>query len=511
MSQTDKHRQTLHFDIVIIGSGAGGGTVAKELAPLCKKGLTIALLEMGPRHLPHENTRQEFEMAQKYYFNGGGFQTQSKDMTLAFAKGLGGSTNVYTGVTFKLPQHAVDKWNIDGINLQDLDPRMNKYLAENGAHFESSENINQNNQLFKQGCEHLNWHVDEFLINTRNCAGLATCNLGCPRSAKQGTAVVQIPVAEAAGVEVITHCQVERIVYDSADDIRVHADLTQSNKLYAQGAYDIRAGKVVVCAGAIHSPALLMRSFGKNFHPDIGRYLTCHPAMIIAGEYAQSLDSTQGSPKNYYSKQFVEHDRFLLESCMYFPFSFARNLVGFGPEVDEFIGRYPHLQMILALVLDDALPDNRVDIDRAGQAQVYYEISDNIRACFVEALKASGRLMFAAGAKRVHLPGTKAFYTYAHQADELDTLLTTEHLKPGQVTIASAHLMGGCRMGNSPEEGVCDNRGRLYNYKNIYVADGSLFPSCAEVNPYLTIMALADRVAEGIRQELELEGSQARS
>lgn len=497
--------QNLEFDIVIVGSGAGGGTVAKELSNLCTQGYRVALLELGPRHKPEDNTREEYPMAQQYYFNGGGFQTQSQDMTLAFAKGLGGSTQVYTGVTFHLPQSALDKWQVSDLSLDDLTPRMNKYFQENGAHFEQEQNINHNNQLFKKGCESLGWQVDQFAINTRNCVGLSTCNLGCPRSAKQGTAVVQIPYAEARGVEVITHCKVEKVLSSSEGVVTLAAKITQENSNYLPGTYHIRCKKLVLSAGAIHTPALLMHSFGKDFHPMIGRYLTCHPALIMAGEHDIEVQGMQGPPKNYFSEQFSHSERFLLESCMYFPFSFARNLIGFGPDVDEFMSRYPYLQMILALVLDEAHAHNRVTIDEQGQARVHYTLDDSLQTAFVQAIRASATLLFAAGAKRIHAPASKSFFINNSQKQQLTKLISREHFKLGQVTIASAHLMGGCRMGDSPEKGLCNSWGKLYGDDNIYIADGSLFPGCSEVNPYLTIMALADRVAEGVKRDLNAQ------
>jgi len=483
----------LSYDIVIVGSGAGGGTVAKELSDLCAKGFKIALLELGPRFKPEDNTREELPMARQYYFNSGGFQTTTQDMTLAFAKGLGGSTNVYTGVTFKLPESAVKKWNVPDITLEDLDPRMDKYLKENGAHLEDENNINKNNQLFKAGCEKLGWHVDQFQINTRNCIGLGTCNLGCARGAKQGTAVVQIPQAERNGVEVITHCKVERIEGNT-----VVATVNGSSP----DEYRISAKKIILCAGAINTPAILMRSFGEKFNPVIGRYLTCHPAMIMAADHEVEVNGTEGPPKNYYSDQFVKKDRFLLESCMYFPFSFARNLIGFGADVDDLVHRYPHLQMVIALVLDEAYAHNRVSINSKGEAQVHYKLDTKIQQAFVKASRATARLMFSAGASRVHVPGANHFFIKPNEVTRLDEVINEKQFKLGQTTIASAHLMGGCRMGESADNSVTNSWGKVHGHKHLYVADGSLFPSCSEVNPYLTIMALADRVAEGVRKDI---------
>ena len=490
------------FDIVIIGSGAGGGTVAKELAPLCSKGLKIAVLEYGGRFLKEDNTRLEIEMARKYYFEGGAFQTQSQDMTLAFAHGVGGTTNVYTGVTFKLPEHVLRTWDLPDLPIQDLHRRMEKYIKECHVHLQPPENINRNNQLFKMGAESLGWETDQFPLNIKDCEGLNTCNLGCPRHAKQGTAVVQLPVAEKMGVEIISFCRVSHIEGSEilAEVAPAHGGLQESS--WPVGRHRIKATRIIVCAGAVHTPAILMRSFGRSFNPVIGRYFTCHPALMLAAEHPTRVDGTLGHPKSYYCDRFVESHNFLLETCMYFPFSLAKNLTGFGPQLDELMHRYEYLQMILTLVLDEALPENCVSLDRKGQAQVHYNLSQRIRQSFVESIKASARIFFAAGANRAHLPGTKDFFTSASQVDDLDQLVSLEEFKPGKVSISAAHLMGGCRMGTNPTNSVTDSWGRIHGKKNIYVADASLFPACSRVNPYLTIMALADRVAEGVRSDL---------
>ena len=170
----------LNYDILIIGSGAGGGTVAKELSPLCRKGAKIALVEWGGRINPADNTRQEMDMVGKYYFDNGGFQTSSQDMTLAYAKGVGGSTNVYTGVTFKIPDSVLEKWNIPGIDSKDMAPRMEKYIRENNVSYLPLEKINRNNRVFAEACEKLGWSHGQFPLNIRDCKGLNTCNLGCP-------------------------------------------------------------------------------------------------------------------------------------------------------------------------------------------------------------------------------------------------------------------------------------------------------------------------------------------
>ena len=500
-----EHR--LEYDIVIVGSGAGGGTVAKELSALCGDGLRIALLEWGGHFEKKDNTRREFEMAGKYYFENGGFQTASQDMTLAFAKALGGSTTVYTGVTFKPTEHALKKWNVPGLDMADLEPRLEKFMAENHVHLQPTENINRNNDVFRRACETLGWKWGQFPLNIKDCAGLNTCNIGCARHAKQGTAVVQIPAAKANGVDVITFCRVDRIDGNELVAEVIPAEHGLAPSSLEPGRYRIAAEKIILAAGTLNTVPILMRSFGREAWPVLGRYFTCHPALTLIAEHEEPIEGTIGHPKSYYCDEFVESARFLLETCMYFPFTTSKNLAGFGPEVDEFMSRFRYLQQILVLILDEARYENRVTINEDGNPVVHYEIDDTLIEAMVQSIRAAGRLFFAAGARRAHLPASGKFLTYADEAERLAELVTREKFKSGQVVISAAHLMGGCRMGTDTQNSVTDAWGRVHGKPGLYVADASLFPDSPEVNPYLTIMALADRVAEAVRHDLTLPAS----
>lgn len=494
--------KTLEYDIVIIGSGAGGGTVAKELAPLCRSGCRIALLEWGGRFEAKDNTRQELPMAERYYFDAGGFQTRSQDMTLAFAKAVGGSTTVYTGTSLKAPPDVFEAWAVPGINALDLAPRYEKYIVENNVHLLEAAEINENNRLFLDGCRHLGWRVEQFPVNVKGCLGLGTCNLGCAVLAKQGTGVVQIPAAESQGVEVIPFCRVHKLL-----DHEILAEVVPPEHGLAAsplqpGFYSIKSKCIVVSAGAVNSPALLLRSFGDRLSPALGRYFTCHPAMILAGEHPQPIENTFGHPKSYYCDEFRKTQGFLLETCIYFPFILAKSLTGFGPEPDEFLSHFDRLQMILVLALDNAEPANRVTIDAKGNPVVQYHFSQQLILSMTNAIRASMKIFFAAGAAQAHAPASPHFFIRREEQDRIDELVRPERFKPGQVSISAAHLMGGCRMGVDPQSSVTDPWGRVHGKKDLYVADASLFPNSVEINPYLTIMALADRVAEGIRRDL---------
>jgi len=496
------------YDIVIVGSGAGGGTVAKELAPMCADGVRIAVLEWGAKLKEEEYTGREVEMSRRLYIDSGGTLTKDRAMTLAYGRAYGGSTVVYTGTSLTMPEEVVKRWDVPGLEWEDLQRRSRKYLEENNVHLLNDDELNDNNRLFRDGCSKLGYNIEQFPINVKGCRSSSLCNLGCPNQAKQGTHRVQLPQAEAQGVEVITNCKVARIADRVCEAVVTDPGYGEPSA-WEPGDYRVRAKVVIVCAGgAVNSAALLFRSgFGGDL-PNLGRYITLHPALILVGEHAQPISNFHGHPKSFYCDHFWRDRGFLLETCMYFPFVTAKNLAGFGAEHSELMRAYPKLQMILVLALDPAIAENRVMVDSEGEPVVDYTLTDPVLDSLHESMRASARIFFAAGAQRVHAPAGKTFFIDAADADRIDELIPRENVKPGKISITSAHLMGGCRMGRDPSDSVTDSWGRVHGVPWLFVGDSSLFPRCSEINPYVTVMALADRVAERVREDAgELLGS----
>jgi choline dehydrogenase-like flavoprotein len=489
------------YDIVIIGSGAGGGAAAKELAPLCNEGARIAVLEWGAKLREDEYTGREVDMSGKLYFDSGGTFTKDRVMTLAYGRAYGGSTVVYTGTSLTMPEEVVGRWNVPGLEYEDLHRRSLKYVEENNVHLLPEDEINDNNRLFLEGCRELDYHVEQFPINVKGCRSSSLCNLGCPNQAKQGTHRVQLPAAEAGGVEVITNCRVLKIGDRVCDAVVSDPGFGEPSP-WEPGEYRVKAKAVVVCAGgAVNSPALLLRSGIGGGLPALGRRITLHPALILVGEHEKTITNFNGHPTSYYCDEFWRSDSFLLETCMYFPFVTAKNLIGFGAEHSELMRAFPRLQMILVLALDPAIPENRVTVNAKGEPVVDYTLTDPVLDTLHASMVASARIFFAAGAKRVHAPAGATFFIDAADAGRVDELIPRANVKPGKISVTSAHLMGGCAMGRDATDSVTDGWGRVHGVPWLFVADSSLFPQCSQINPYITVMALADRVAEGIRKD----------
>jgi choline dehydrogenase-like flavoprotein len=495
--------KTVRADVVIVGSGAGGGTVAQALAPLAEAGKRVLVLERGPRFRDQEFDGREVEMADALYLDSGGFLTSDGAMTLAVGQAYGGSTVVYTGTSLHAPPRVIEGWRVPGLDHADVVARSRRYAEENNVHTLPPDALNDNNRLFVEGARAAGFVPEQFPVNVKGCRGSSLCNLGCPNGAKQGTHKVQLPRAEAAGVEVVTRADVLGV---GDREVRVRVQPRAPGRLGAEpewepGDYAVKADVVVLAGGVLGTPPLLLHSgFGPKL-PRLGHGFTCHPAFILVAEHPKPITNFVGHPKSFFVDR-AEEEGFVLETCMYFPFVTAKNLTGFGPDHARFMNAFPRLQMILVLACDKAIPRNRVAVDRSGTPVVHYTFTPAVQESLAAATRAAARIFFATGAERVHAPLAVPPLLERSEADRIETRIQSRHFLPGTVSVSAAHLMGGAGMGGSARDSVTDNRGRVHGFPWLRVADASLFPDSLEINPYLTIMALADRVAEGVLEEL---------
>ena len=413
------------YDVVVVGAGAAGGSVAQALAPLVATGHSVLVLEEGPRFRDQDFTGNELEMANEVYVDGGGFLTADGTMTLAFGRGYGGSTIVYTGTSLIAPERVIRQWDIPGLDHADIARRSRQYMDENNVHLLADDAINDNNRLFVEGCRQAGYHAEQFPLNLRGCKGSSLCNLGCPNAAKQGTHRVQLPSAERQGVEVVTRAAVTRLG-DRMVEVTVSprpAGGRGTEPEWAPGTYRVEARLVVLAAGSIGSTALLLRSRLTGAPPRIGAGFTCHPAHILVAEHAAPITNDVGHPKSYFVDRGAE-EGYVLETCMYFPFITAKNLTGFGANHSALMQAFPRLQMILVLACDKATPGNRITVDRNGKPVVHYTFTPEVVRSMVAATRASARIFFAAGAVRVHAPSADPPLLEAADAGRVDALVS---------------------------------------------------------------------------------------
>ena len=496
---------TIEVDVLIIGSVAGGGTVADRLARHCASGLRVALAEAGPWYSREHFNMREVDMIGLFKDNGA-VPSRSFDISVTAAECVGGSTAVYTGVTFRAPEGLVDGWvkeqRLEELDETDIQGRFERLEQRIDAHFPGRELENENNRIFREGCEALGWPVKQFRLNIKDCKECGFCNLGCPYGAKRGTLEVQVPSAIDQGVELIPNCRIERVFDGGAEGTISAAPAGTRGAAYAPGPVRFNARKVVIAAGALSSSALLLASKLGDLSPTCGHFITLHPALMSFGRMPSEVRGYDGFPKLHYTDQFSDSHHYYIETAFYFPFITAKSLPSFGPELRRFMQSYSHLTCALSLVHDAAEEQNRIFLHR-GRPVLDYALSEQSKESILHALRSVGELYFAAGAEEYVSPVSSGFGVRREEGlAGLERTITREAFLSGKVVVNSAHPMGGCRMGASRDNGVTDACGRVFGHPSLVVADASLFPTSSKVNPYLTVMALADRIAEKIEAEL---------
>uniref|UniRef100_A0A486XQ31 FIG022869: Oxidoreductase, GMC family n=1 Tax=Rheinheimera sp. BAL341 TaxID=1708203 RepID=A0A486XQ31_9GAMM len=501
--------QQFDTDIVIIGSGAGGGIAAEQLA---QAGFKVLLLEEGAYY-----TRDDFVMQERWaypnlYQEGAARKTRDQTIGILQGRAVGGSTTVNWTTSIRTPKPTLDYWQQEfGLNFSD-ETDLTPYFAK----AEQRLNIHQwpippnaNNAKLQQGCEKLGWQYTVINRNVNGCANLGYCGMGCPINAKQSMLVSTIPAAMALGATLISRISVRQLHWQG-DSISALDGVPVDQHFQPRSDLRIRitAKHYIVAAGAIGSPALLLRSKVPNPSGRLGKHTYLHPTVISGALFDENINGHSGAPQSIYSDQFVWPDAsdkagFKLEVPPLHPVLMATKLTGTGEQHAALMQQFNQLQVTIALLRDGFHTHSQggtVQLDNAGQPVLDYPISDYLWQGMRQALLAMAELQFAAGAKQV-LPihHDAELYNSWPEAEAAIQQLPMEKLRQ---TVVSAHVMGGCNMSADATKGVVDQNGRHHQLQNLSVFDGSILPTSLGANPQLTIYALVWRNCQQLINKL---------
>jgi choline dehydrogenase-like flavoprotein len=354
--------------------------------------------------------------------------------------------------------------------------------------------IGRDQEILRAGAERQGWQVIPNIRNQIHCCGCNNCVLGCPTGAKRSTLVSYIPRAMSFGVEVYADCRVESVVMRGKRAVGVRGRVVDEDG--RPGApFTVRAKRVVLAAGAIQTPALLMRSGVRSPSGRIGRNLTLHPNSAVVAIFDEEVRGWEGVHQAYQVRQF--QDEGIIMAAVNLPPPLLAMATGkYGLDLGEVMGQYNHIVSAGVLVEDTA--SGRVHLLPNGQPAAFYNLSERDARTLVRGTALLCEALFTAGARRVIVPfdGVPDL-TSAGDARRL----RDRKVPPGSMQLTTVHVMGTARMGGDPTRHVCDPYGRVYDTEGLYVADASLFPSPIGINPMETIMALATRNAERILED----------
>jgi choline dehydrogenase-like flavoprotein len=492
---------TLNAEVCVIGTGAGGAVVAKEVA---EAGRDVVVLEQGGYYTKDDLTQREDEMLPLLYEDMGQRLTRDGSIVVLQGRNVGGSTVHNLCYCFRTPPPILRKWaREDGVRdlaEADLVPSFERVERLLKVKPIAPHEINTLNNKIRLGCERLGYHGFVTHHNRENCTQSGFCLLGCPFDAKQSMLITYIPAADRAGARIYANCAVRRLVTEAGRVRRVEAEAVDALGR-PRHRVTVSASVVVLCAGAVNSPQLLLRSGLANENGQVGRHLHLHPSVLLAGVYDEDIYGYRGIPQSYYVDEFIDLERdpdsgYILMPVYGFPVTTASQLPGFGHEHFAVMRQYHRMVGILVLMHDQSA--GTVTIDRAGRPVIDYELNAAEQRLFVEGMKHCAEILFASGAKEVLVPYRRPLWL--RPGDRLDAL-DARGCRQGAIPIASTHPQSTCKMGEDPRRSVVNSYGQCHGVANLFVADMSVFPSSLGAPPQITTAALADRTARYLHEE----------
>ncbi|MGA2382560.1 MAG: FAD-dependent oxidoreductase [Gemmatimonadales bacterium] len=493
---------TLDCDVVVLGSGAGGGVVAGLLA---EAGRSVVVLEKGGNPGSADMTQVEGDMLGALYLDGGLLMTQSGSMPILAGSCLGGGTVVNYTTSFPLPGVTREEWaRLSGLpffaaaRFEESLVRVSRRLDVNTR----SSTPGARDAILERGCRALGWHVDVTPRNVTGCKeGLECgyCTYGCRHGAKNSTARTYLADAAAAGARLVAHCEVERILIERGRAVGAVATVRAPGGKVR--SLTVRAPVVVAACGAVNTPALLVRSGLDN--RNIGHGLRLHPATAIAGIFPKRVEPWTGGLQTRYSEQFADlHDGYgvRFETA---PVHFALPASGFGWEsaaqFKQDVARLGDLSIVGVLLRDrDA---GRVETSREGRPRVHYEVSGFDLEHVRRGLAGAAQVLAAAGATEVfslHTPPARARPGESGWLERFGAVMDGRGYRYCRMSYITFHQMASCAMGADPARSVVGETGESHDVRGLFVADASALPTSCGVNPMITIMAIADHVARAM-------------
>ena len=501
---------TLDADVVIVGTGAGGGTAAEILSDA---GFSVVLVEEGPLATSSDFHMREAEAYSQLYQESAARKTKDRAISILQGRCVGGGTTVNWTSSFRTPASTLEHWarefGIQGLSGADLAPwfaRMEQRLGI--APWPVAPN--ENNQALRRGASALGISSGEMQRNVKGCWNLGYCGMGCPTNAKQSMLVTTIPAALARGASLVTRARAWTIEHGNARASTLHCvGLDPGGTDPTARKITVRAQTFIVSAGAIGSPALLIRSKAPDPHGVVGKRTFLHPTVVSAALMPERVDGFAGAPQSVYSDHYLDLTAdgplgYKLEAPPLHPILVAIALPGHGVTHASWMRELAHMHVLIALMRDGfhtRSPGGSVGLDGDGSPVLDYRLDEFFWEGARRAFASMAEIQFAAGAKTVMpLHATATRYS---SWSEAKAGIATLALEPLQALVVSAHVMGGCPLGPDPKRAVTDRSGRHHHLENLYVLDGSLFPTSIGANPQLSIYGITAKLATELAAQLK--------
>lgn len=495
------HSVTESADVCVVGTGAGGGVVAKELA---EAGAKVVMLERGGSAPKLSHGESMSDGALRVLSETRALRTALAfglpPMPIIYGRCVGGSAALNAGTCFRIPEPIHRKWT-DDLHLEAFHPLHMEKLYRNVETFLNIREVEphvmgSSGRVFRRGIEALGFAGGVVKRNAKGCKGAGACVIGCPNDAKLSPNISWVPRAVEKGAVLKTHCKVERVEASNGRATGVEAVWKPDGPKGEAVRLKVEAPVVVLAAGAIDTPAILWKSRIPEPSGQMGRNFRIHPGVAAGAIFDEEIYCWRGVPQSYYSDHFIEEGMIFLVGAVP-PMIGSLVVPGFGLEHKEWMSRYTGFTDGGGLISDSQT--GRIRPGPGGMPVLSYQLGRRDAQRLIRALEITCRIYLAAGAKTVFpgFLGAKAVRNEGELRDQLDSF--GRDFPRRRLIGGSLHPMGTCRMGVSPDDSVVNPNGEMHSVPGLFIADGGILPTSTVVNPQQTIMTLATHVAWHIR------------
>jgi choline dehydrogenase-like flavoprotein len=498
-----KRNDSIDCDVCIIGSGAGGGVLAEGLV---EKGLDVVMLEAGQHRSRRHFNMDEATAFQTLYQERG--LRATADLAIAVLQGatVGGGTTINWTSCFRTPERILELWKrrhgVEGLDAGTLLPHFEAMESRLSVSAWPEQMANANNRVILDGAEKLGWQAEMLRRNVKGCVNSGYCGMGCPVDGKQSMLVTAIPKAVEGGMRLYTDTRADRIECSNLQAEMVYASIWDPATCRPTGrTLQIKPKVVVSSCGAINGPALFLRS-GLNDNGLVGRRTFLHPVIGVAALFDRDIDGFYGAPQSASCHQFIDRgeDRygFFIETAPCHPILAATAASTFGQDQQALMARLKQASFLIALHVDGYLDGDeggQVSLRSDGRIKLDYPVTSRLEEGFRASHDALARLALAAGADQV-----RSLHLEPAVVNNESELSHLEKKAYGSLQhgIFTAHQMGGLPMGGNPSTSIVNSKLQHHQIENLFVVDGSVFPTALGVNPSETIYGLAHRAREHV-------------
>lgn len=475
-------------DVVVVGSGAGGASAARVLA---ERGLDVIVVEQGAYHDAASFSTDPIDAMPMLYRDGGlTFCEGRPGIPLPVGRCVGGTTVVNSGTCLRPPEEVLMRWrDVHGIPWA-ASLEMELEAVKRALHVAPVDpaTAGRNAELCRTGADAIGASNGPIPRNAGHVTCCGACPTGCAIDAKQAMHVSELPRAAAAGARIRAGAAVERILVEQGRACGVVARVDG-------GRYEVRSRAVVLAGGALGTPELLLRQGVANRSGHVGRHLRIHPACWVGALFEQEVRGWEGVMQSWLVDEWQDRGLFLEATFTPLPFG-AHWLRGAGDRFMEQLECFDRLAVIGVHLSERS--EGRLRI-RGGRLRIRYRLRSDDAAAIRFGIARAADIHFAAGAREAYPQLGRVPAVRPGQQGEL---VERARVRPGQLRLEGFHPMGTARMGADPDASVVAPSGECHDLAGLWVTDASLFPTAVKVNPMVTIMACARRVAAALAERL---------